>query len=203
MAIYRFSVIFEDYDEVIREIDMLSKHTFMDLHEAIHKATGYNPALPSSFYVSNDQWKKGTEIAYMPDERKISQGVIEMENARLSKFIDDPHQKFYYTYNFERPFDFHVQLIKILKEEEGVAYPVLFKSVGIVPKPYGAQVNPEGDAVIGQGKDDDYDFLNETQYGIDEEDDYDLLDGEEEEGGEGGAGDDDAAQSEMGFEDGF
>lgn len=203
MAIYRFSVIFEDYDEVIREIDMLSKHTFMDLHEAIHKATGYNPALPSSFYVSNDQWKKGTEIAYMPDERKISQGVIEMENARLSKFIDDPHQKFYYTYNFERPFDFHVQLIKILKEEDGVEYPVLFKSVGIVPKPYGAQINPEGDAVAGQGKDDDYDFLNETQYGIDEEDDYDLLDGEEEEGGEGGAGDDDAAQSEMGFEDGF
>ncbi len=203
MAIYRFSVIFEDYDEVIREIDMLSKHTFMDLHEAIHKATGYNPALPSSFYVSNDQWKKGTEIAYMPDERKISQGVIEMENARLSKFIDDPHQKFYYTYNFERPFDFHVQLIKILKEEEGVEYPVLFKSMGIVPKPYGAQINPEGDAVVGQGKDDDYDFLNETQYGIDEEEDFDLLDGEEEEGGEGGAGDDDAAQSEMGFEDGF
>lgn len=203
MAIYRFSVIFEDYDEVIREIDMLSKHTFMDLHEAIHKATGYNPALPSSFYVSNDQWKKGTEIAYMPDERKISQGVIEMENARLSKFIDDPHQKFYYTYNFERPFDFHVQLIKILKEEDGVEYPVLFKSMGIVPKPYGAQINPEGDAVVGQGKDDDYDFLNETQYGIDEEEDFDLLDGEEEEGGEGGAGDDDAAQSEMGFEDGF
>lgn len=200
MAIYRFSVIFEDYDEVIREIDMLSKHTFMDLHEAIHKATGYNPALPSSFYVSNDQWKKGTEIAYMPDERKISQGIIEMADARLSKFIDDPHQKFYYTYNFERPFDFHVQLIKILKEEEGVAYPVLVKSIGIVPKPFGAQINPEGDTAGGQGKDDDYDFLNETQYGIDEEEDYDLLDGEEE-GGEESSGEEGAGQSEMGFED--
>jgi len=200
MAIYRFRVIFEDYDEVIREIDILSKQTFLDFHEAIHKATGYNPAASSSFYVSNDQWKKGQEIAFMPNERKVSQGVTEMADAKLSKFVNDPHQKFYYTYNFERPYDFHVQLIKILKEEEGVAYPLLVKSVGIVPKPFGAHINLEGDSNV-PGKEDDYDFLNETQYGIDAEEDFDLLDGEEEAGeGSGGEG---TPQSEMGFEDEF
>lgn len=200
MAIYRFSVIFEDYDEVIREIDMLSKHTFLDFHEAIHRATGYNPALSSSFYVSNDQWKKGEEIAFLPTERKISQGVTEMENAKLSRFVNDPHQKFYYTYNFERPYDFHIQLIKILKEEEGVEYPVLVNSVGIVPKPFGTQIIPEGEATDQVGED-DYDFLNETQYGIDEEEDFDLLDGEEEE--DGSSGEEDASQSEQGLEDGY
>lgn len=200
MAIYRFSVTFEDYDEVVREIDMLSKHSFLDFHEAIHRATGYNPALSSSFYVSNDQWKKGQEIAFLPNERKVSQGVIEMADARLSKFVNDPHQKFYYTYNFERPFDFHVQLIKILKEEEGVEYPVLVKSVGIVPKIFGAQLNAEGDAGA-VSKDDDYDFLDETQYGIDEEEDYALLDGEEEEEGGDQSGEEEGTQSDMGFED--
>src|SRR5690606_22563989 len=108
MAIYRFRITFEDYDEVIREIDMLSKHSFLDLHQAIHQATGYNPELSSSFYVSNDQWKKGEEIAYLPNERKLRNEVKLMEDARLSKFVNDPHQKFYYTYNFEQPFDFHV-----------------------------------------------------------------------------------------------
>lgn len=200
MAIYRFSVIFEDYDEVVREIDMLSKHSFLDFHEAIHRATGYNPALPSSFYVSNDQWKKGDEIAFLPNERKVNQGVIDMADARLSKFVNDPHQKFYYTYNFERPFDFHVQLIKILKEEEGVEYPVLVKSVGIAPKAFGAQLNTGGDAGAGS-KDDDYDFLDETQYGIDEEEDYALLDGEEEEEGGDQSGEEEGTQSDMGFED--
>jgi len=202
MAIYRFRVIFEDYDEVIREIDMLSKHTFLDFHEAIHKATGYHPTVSSSFYVSNDQWKRGQEIAFMPNERKVSQGVTEMSDAKLSKFVNDPHQKFYYTYNFERPFDFHVQLIKILKEEEGVVYPQLVKSVGIVPKPFGAQVNLEGDSNI-LGKEDDEDFLDETQYGIDEEEDFDLLDGEEESSEGEGAGEEGASQSELGFEDEF
>lgn len=186
MAIYRFRVTFEDYDEISREIDMLSKHTFLEFHNAIHAATGYNPELSSSFYVSNDQWKKGEEIAYLPNERKKAQGVTLMEDSKLSKFVNDPHQKFYYIYNFDRPYDFHVQLIKILKEEEGVTYPMLVNSVGIVPKPFGAANLNTGDTLsqVASSSNDDYDFLNETQYGIDEEEDYDLLDGEEKEGEE-------------------
>lgn len=190
MAIYRFRVTFEDYDEVTREIDILSKQTFLDLHRAIHSSTGYPTEVSSSFYVSNDQWKKGHEIAYLPSPRKAAQDISDMEVAKLSRFIDDPHQKFYYIYNFDRPFDFHVQLIKILKEEEGKTYPLLIKSIGQAPK-------LPGTALLNLGSDqkdsDDYDFLNETEYGIDEAEDFDLLDEEEEENAEGG---EDAAESE-------
>ncbi len=181
MAIYRFRVSFEDYDDVIREIDVLPKHTFLDLHRALHAATGYNPEVSSSFYVSNDHWKKGEEIAYMPTDKKMENGVVLMQDSRLSKFIDDPHQKFYYVYNFDRPFDFHVQLIKILKEEEGKEYPALFKSVGQAPKPLGSSVLPTESTGKKEKDEDDYDFLNETEYGIDEAEDFDMLDEEEQE----------------------
>ncbi len=182
MAIYRFRVTFEDYEDVYREIDMPSKATFLELHQAIHNATGYTPDVSSSFYVSNDQWKKGTEIAFLPTERKQSNGVIEMEGIRLSKFIDDPHQKFYYIYNFDRPYDFHVELIKILKEEDGKEYPFVFKAVGTVPKPVAAANFP-----LSTAEDDDEDEdlpTDDTEYGVDEDEEFDLFDGEEEEGGE-------------------
>lgn len=178
MAIYRFRISFEDYDDVIREIDILPKQTFLDLHHAIHAATGYNPEMSSSFYVSNDHWKKGDEIAYLPNERKLERGVTLMEASRLNRFIDDPHQKFYYVYNFDRPFDFHVQLVKILKEEEGKVYPALFKSVGQVPKVPGAPILP---ADLAAKKEEEEDFLQETEYGIDEAEDLNMLD---EDGGE-------------------
>ncbi|MGJ1363990.1 IS1096 element passenger TnpR family protein [Sphingobacterium spiritivorum] len=182
MAIYRFRVTFEDYEDVYREIDMLSKQSFLDLHDAIHKTTNYETEVSSSFYVSNDQWKKGTEIALLPSERKVSTDVLLMENIRLSKFIDDPHQKFYYIYNFDRPYDFHVELIKILKEEDGKEYPVVFKTVGAAPKPLGAFAAPTTPL---DEDDDTADYEEETQYGVDEEDDYDMFDDEEsEEGGE-------------------
>ncbi|MFB2120417.1 hypothetical protein [Parapedobacter sp. 2B3] len=192
MAIYRFRISFEDYDDVTREIDVLPKQTFLDLHRALHTATGYDPELPSSFYVSNDRWKKGTEIAYLPNESKKGRGVALMEESKMNKFIDDPHQKFYYVYNFERPLDFHVQLIKILKEEEGKSYPALFKSVGQVPKLPGAKVVPA--ETSNKKEDEEFDFLGETEYGINEEEDLDMLDEEEQEEGKeegnGGYGED-------------
>lgn len=174
MAIYRFRVTFEDYEDVFREIDMPSKGTFLDLHQQIQHSIGYEVDRPSSFYVSNDQWKKGAEIAYLPNERKERNGVLLMESIRLSKFIDDPHQKFYYVYNFERPYDFHVELVKILKEEEGKTYPALFKKEGEAPKNLSAANLPSPD----EDDEDDQEIVDEEaeEYGVDPEDDFNLFD---------------------------
>jgi len=161
MAVYRFRVSFEDYDDVMREVDIKSTHTFEDLHRAIHLSTGYQPEYSSSFYISNDQWIKGQEIAYMPSQRKIDRGVPLMEKSKLSSFIDDPHQKFYYTFNFDRPFDFHIELIKILDETPGVTYPHVAKSVGEAPKQFGNVFTPTATPEVVN---DDFDFLNEMEY---------------------------------------
>ena len=163
MAIYKFKITFEDFDDVVREIDIKSNQTFEDLHKAIHKSTGYNAEKSSSFYVSTDNWLKGDEIAYLPSERKKDRVVL-MENSKLSGFIEDPHQKFYYIYNFDRPFDFHVELIKIILEDDPrIEYPFLFKSTGEAPKiidknSFGAI------AVSSNPVSTDFDFLNEMDF---------------------------------------
>ncbi|MFM6976268.1 MAG: IS1096 element passenger TnpR family protein [Sphingobacteriaceae bacterium] len=181
MAIYRFKISFEDYDEVQREIDIRSNQTFEDLHRALHRSTGYPEASSSSFFVSNDFWIKGEEIAFLPNSRKVERGVKLMESAKLSSFIDDPHQKFYYTYNFDRPFDFHVELIKIMLEEEGQKeYPCLFRSVGEAPKIPGSVVIP-ATAASATKVSDDFDFLNEMEFdpeNLEEVDDLETLAGE-------------------------
>jgi hypothetical protein len=178
MAIYRFKVSFEDYDDVVREIDIKSTQTFEDLHQAIHRTTGYNPEKSSSFYVSNDHWIKAEEIAFLPNERKTAAGVALMSGTKLYKFIDDPHQKFYYTYNFERPYDFHVQLIKILDEEKGKEYPILVRSNGEAPKPPGSVVIP-----VEADEEGDFDFLDDLEEP--EDDVIQLMDVSDEELGEG------------------
>jgi len=161
MAIYRFKVSFEDYDDIERDIDIKSNQTFEDLHRAIHQSTGYNADLSSSFYVSSDQWIKKEEIAFLPNQRKINNGVATMENSKLSSFIDDPHQKFYYTYNFDRPFDFHVELVKIiLSEEDGKTYPCVSRSLGEAPKMAGSVIITPVTAAVSE----DFDFLNELDF---------------------------------------
>ncbi|RYE22090.1 MAG: hypothetical protein EOP42_24925 [Sphingobacteriaceae bacterium] len=169
MAVYRFKVVFEDYDDVVREIEIQSKQTFEDFHRSIQQSTGYNVEASSSFYVSNDYWIKGDEIAYLPSAKKIDRGVALMEKSKLSNFIDDPHQKFYYTYNFDRPYDFHIELIKILLDDaSATVYPRIIRSVGEAPKPVGAVVAVPVDGVV----DEDFDFLHEE--GLNPEDAHDL-----------------------------
>ena len=160
MALYRFRITFEDYDDVVREIDVKSNQTFEDLHRAIHKSTGYNSDYPSSFYISNDQWNKGEEITFMPNQKRIDRGVALMDKVKLLSYIDDPHQKFYYTFNFDRPFDFHVELMKIiLTDAPGVTYPAVTRSVGEAPKQFGNLIAPP--AAAGE---DEFDFLHELAY---------------------------------------
>ncbi|MBS7567024.1 hypothetical protein KHS38_21650 [Mucilaginibacter sp. Bleaf8] len=173
MAIYRFRVTFEDYDDVVREVDVKSTQTFADLHLAIHQSIGYNPDYSSSFYISNDQWTKGEEIAYKPSQRKIDRGVALMENSKLSNFIDDPHQKFYYTSNFDRPFDFHVELVKILDDAPGVVYPTTSKTVGEAPKQFGNVYNP----TVVPPTNEDFDFLNEMEYTPEDTEDFEEVPG--------------------------
>lgn len=164
MAIYRFKISFEDFDDIVREIDIKTTQTFEDLHRAIHRSTGYNADKSSSFYVSTDNWIKGDEIALLPNERKINNGVILMENAKLSNYIEDPHQKFYYIYNFERPFDFHVELIKIILENDpNIEYPFLVKSTGEAPKII-EKNNAGGFAVSSSAASNEFDFLNEMDF---------------------------------------
>lgn len=164
MAIYRFRISFEDFDEVVREIDIKSTQTFEDLHKAVHRSTGYSPEKSSSFFVSTDNWIKGDEIAYLPVQRKIDRGVALMENSKLNKFIEDPHQKFYYIYNFDRPFDFHVELIKIILETDpNIEYPFLVRSTGEAPKIIDKN-NSGAIAVSANPVSTEFDFLNEMDF---------------------------------------
>lgn len=179
MAIYRFKISFEDYDEVIREIDIKSTQTFEDLHKAVHRSTGYSAEKSSSFYVSSDHWIKGDEIAYLPNQRKTDNGVILMEKAKLSSYIEDPHQKFYYIYNFDRPFDFHVELIKIiLQTDPNIEYPVLFKSIGEAPKIFNASDPGVAAAVASTAAvSNDFDFLNEMDFVPEDSEEIEAMDG--------------------------
>ena len=174
MAIYKFKISFEDFDDVVREIDIKSNQTFEDLHRALHKSIGYNAEKPSSFYVSTDNWIKGDEIAYLPNDRKKDRVVL-MENSKLSSFIEDPHQKFYYIYNFDRPYDFHVELIKIvLDADPNIQYPFLTKSTGEAPKimdQNSAQAVVAGAATSVS----EFDFLNELNFVPEDTDELEAM----------------------------
>lgn len=197
MAIYRFRVAFEDYDG-FRHIDIRSNQTFEDLHYAIHQSIGYKADYPSSFYVSNDQWHKGEEITIFPDEKRKAAGVRLMGETKLSKFIDDPHQKFYYIFNFERSLEFHVELIQIIIDEDpSVTYPHCVKSSGEAPRQFAVTIPPEPGSELEEDETgvEDENKMDLEEFGIDQADHDSQDDDHDDELSDGDTND-------IGFEDG-
>jgi len=180
MAVYKFRVSFEDYDDITREIELKSSHSFADFHKAIHQSIGFDGNSSASFYMSNDHWHKGKEITLRSSEKKTEK-VSLMENAILKDFIVDPHQKIYYIFNFEKPWAFQIQLIKInINDDPKVNYPAVVKSLGEAPKQF------SNVPLIGGSDNDDLDFLNEMEYSVedDETDEMGFDDGISSEGEE-------------------
>lgn len=190
MAVYRFRVTLDDYDDVYREIDIKSTQHFEDFHNIILQSFGFDNKHEASFYKSDDHWHKGEEITLRLLENKNTNyddsdspktvAVKQMNKCKLSSLIDDPHQKFVYEYDFEAEWMFTVELVKIVPDDEKSSYPKCVKSVGEAPKQY---KNTTPVVVIeDEDADDKLDdkFIDEVAYvSASTDEDTSLLEGEE------------------------
>jgi hypothetical protein len=190
MAVYKFRVTFEDYEDVYREIEIKSTQTFEDLHRAIQEAIGFDGKQLASFYMSNDTWRKGREITLMDmSEEGEEEPKVIMNKSKLADFIEDPHQKIIYVFDFMAFWNFFVELVKIQPDNPKVKYPLCSKSVGTAPKQYKDKKLPdpseeEEEEPKSRKKAGMFDI--ESEYGIDSGDDELDGFGEEEEGGDMG-----------------
>jgi hypothetical protein len=126
--IYRFKVWFEEEEDINRVIDILPGSTFLEFHTIILDSIGFNKDLPSAFFCSDDNWRKGREIS-LKDQSKLL-----MSAAKLKDFVNDPHQKYVFITDFNEQWTLHVELQSIQNDVKGISYPLVFKSVGKAPK---------------------------------------------------------------------
>ncbi|MBC7863406.1 MAG: hypothetical protein IAF38_10555 [Bacteroidia bacterium] len=134
MAIYRFRVTFEEYDEVYRDIEIRSSQTFKDFHIAIQEAIKFDNKHAASFFVSDDYWRKGLEITLLKED--LEDGVKLMESTKIVSCVEDPHQHFVYVYDKAAVWSFNIGLIKIIKDEPKGILPSCVKTMGTPPKQY-------------------------------------------------------------------
>ncbi|MFN8712050.1 MAG: IS1096 element passenger TnpR family protein [Bacteroidota bacterium] len=152
MAVYRFRIWFEDQEDTYREIDVQTRQFFADLHRIIQQAVDFDNSKDASFFISDDYWRKGREIALNPKvndddddddyRRPKKPGPIAMRDARIADFIDDPHQKILYIFDPQVLWTFCIELVRILDDEPKTTYPKISKSVGVAPKQYKVNTPP-------------------------------------------------------------
>ena len=85
--IYRFTIISDEVDDFVREIQIDPEATFFDFHEAILKSVGYANDQMTSFFICDDDWEKEKEVTLeeMDDNPEIDSWV--MKETPISELI--------------------------------------------------------------------------------------------------------------------
>lgn len=214
MAVYRFRIVFEDQEDFCREIDILGKQSYHDFHLAILKAIEFDSKKEASFFMSDDFWRKGQELALNPgpieeDEDDYpnpnkKKDVRAMSSSKIAEYIEDPHQKMVYVYDPSEKWTLMIELLKIVPLDSTANYPMLSKSEGTAPKQYKQNIvapvvdEDEEDEVDSNIKEkifsadegiDEMDHLGDSEEGEDAPSDSEEAEPTDESGGDD-AGDD-------------
>ncbi|WP_435577668.1 IS1096 element passenger TnpR family protein [Gilvibacter sp.] len=162
--VFRFRIILDTQEDVFRDLEILKDATMEDFHNAITQAFGFGGQEMASFYISDDQWQQGEEIALF-DMSEGPEPTRIMAETLLEDILDEDQTKLIYVYDFLSMWTFLVELAEIAEPQPGQQYPNLMYVHGELPEE-APDKEFVGESMDG-GLDDDMDF---------EDDDFDSLD---------------------------
>ncbi len=131
--IYRFRAILdhENKEDIFRDIEIRKTDTFEDLHNVLTQSFGFDGSEMASFYVSNDDWHQGQEIALF--DMGQNEDIRMMNETIIEDVLDEDNTKLIYIYDFLNMWTFLVELGEIVEEAQGTDYPNLLFVCGQVP----------------------------------------------------------------------
>jgi hypothetical protein len=140
MAVLKFRVYLEEDETIYRDVVILHKQYFNDLHLIILKSFEFDQQHAATFYRSNDQWARGREISLAVYDKPYKVDPLLMNEVTIGSEIKDTNQKFIYEYDFQKHWIFLIELIHVSKEENSkITYPSISRTEGIGPQQYGTK----------------------------------------------------------------
>ena len=162
--IYRFTIISDEVDDFVREIQIDPEATFYDFHEAILKSAGYTNDQMTSFFICDDDWEKEKEITLEEMDDNPEMDSWGMKETQLSELVEDEKQKLLYVFDYMTERAFFMELREIIPGKD-LDKAVCSKSIGEAPvqiMSFDEMDAKTGNTEIGE------DFYGDSEYDIDE-----------------------------------
>lgn len=131
---YKFRVILDTKEDVIREIAVLRDFTLEELHQTIVNAFGFDGLEIASFYHTDNEWIQGDEIPLFNMSDQVG-GLSQMSDYKLETVFNQRNNKLIYVYDFLNLWTFFVEFSAIYDSKESdKSIPLLLFSLGELPK---------------------------------------------------------------------
>jgi len=166
--IYRFRIILDTKEDVFRDIEIEAEATLEDFHNSITQAFGFEGQEMASFYVSNEGWEQGEEIALF----NLSEGVDSlrvMNETSIDDVTNKEQTRLLYVYDFLSMWTFLVELADIAEPDDSLTYPNLMFSHGEIPdeapeKEFKAEGTDENDEFYDDVDKEDYEDYEDLDF---------------------------------------
>ncbi|MCQ2264779.1 MAG: plasmid pRiA4b ORF-3 family protein [Bacteroidales bacterium] len=189
MFYYKFRVYFDEVEDFVRDIEILSNDNFESLHQILYSSIGLEGNELASFSLCDSKWNKQNEITLidMKDDEvadtpeydeedgyttKTHLPKFIMKDTILNKMISDPHQHILYEYDFLNPKVFYIELMKVAKADDDTSYPRCTHKEQELPKSIKNGHLPDPDELLEDLNNDD--LFDDFEDGYNEEDQLDL-----------------------------
>ena len=131
--VYRFTIISDEVDGFMREIQIDADATFLDLHKAILSACGYEDNQLTSFTICENGWEKGQEITLQEMDTDADEDSYIMSETELNEFLEDEKQHLLYTFDPLADRCFFIELAEIITGKS-LKEPKLTRQMGKAPQ---------------------------------------------------------------------
>lgn len=182
MSILKIRVVLDHEEQVFRDLLVEPKGSMQDLHEILLASFDIPNDQMASFYVSDEHWNKGQEIALM-DMGVNEEPTLLMSDTPLDEQLE-LRSRLLYVYDFLNLRIFYVEVISIEEVDPELEYPYIHMALGELPKmkdPFDLESLMEGVDLdeprdsVGQYDDLDDDDWEQEGGGMDNIDDYEGL----------------------------
>ncbi|MDO5608994.1 MAG: hypothetical protein Q4G08_11125, partial [Capnocytophaga sp.] len=129
--IYKFRVILDVEEDVIRDIAIEENDTLEDLHNTVTQAFGFAGDEMASFYTSDEQWNQVEEITLF-DLSENGETKL-MNETSIGDIVSLEKPRLLYVYDFFNMWTFFVELKETEDEQAGLSYPALLFAHGNIP----------------------------------------------------------------------
>ena len=181
MSIYKFRILVESEDVIFKDIEIKSTQNFEDLHEMIVAAYGFDNSQMASFYLSNEQWEKGQEIALFDmNVAEEESKILVMADTPINTQTNCIGAHLMYAYDFLNMTNFFIELIEIKVKEDAEFYPRVVYSQGEftpnIPENMGLTEEEMADELLKKAGFDEESSENDVFKGFDDFDNFENYD---------------------------
>lgn len=131
--IFRFTILSDEIDDFIREIQIDSTATFLDFNKAILESVGYSEQELTSFFTCSHNWEKEIEITQFEMDSNSEEESYIMEDTPLEELLEERKQRLIFIFDQLTDRCFFIELSEIITSKH-LDKPVCTKSTGEAPK---------------------------------------------------------------------